>query len=194
MSRRLWGYVRSRHETSRILAAEGPPLTYLRAGMVIGAGSESFMTLRHLLQRLPVMIAPAWLSTATQPIAIDDAVAYLAQSADLEEAEGREVQIGGPDVVSYGELLDRMALALGLRPRPKLRVPVLTPWLSSLWIGLVTPVDAAVARPLIEGLSTETVVTDPSGALAFDVEPAGVDEALRRALAEEGEAAAPLVP
>jgi uncharacterized protein YbjT (DUF2867 family) len=187
-------HLRSRHETSRILAAEGPPLTYLRAGMVIGAGSESYLTLRHLVQRLPVMIAPAWLSTATQPIAIDDAVAYLAQAAELEEAEGREVQIGGPDVVSYGELLDRMALALGLRPRPKLRVPVLTPWLSSLWIGLVTPVDAAVARPLIEGLSTETVVTDPSGARAFDVEPVGVDDALRPALAEEDDADAPLVP
>jgi uncharacterized protein YbjT (DUF2867 family) len=187
-------HLRSRHETSRILAAEGPPLTYLRAGMVVGAGSESYLTLRYLVQRLPVMIAPAWLSTPTQPIAIDDAVAYLAQAADIEEAEGREVQIGGPDVVSYGELLDRMALALGRPPRPKLRVPVLTPWLSSLWIGLVTPVDAAVARPLIEGLSTETVVTDPSGARIFDVQPVGVDEALRRALAEEDEAAAPVVP
>jgi uncharacterized protein YbjT (DUF2867 family) len=187
-------HLRSRHETSRILAAEGPPLTYLRAGMVVGAGSESFMTLRHLVQRLPVMIAPAWLSTPTQPIGIDDAVAYLAQAAELDEAEGREIQIGGPDVVSYGELLDRMAVALGVRPRPKLPVPVLTPWLSSLWIGLVTPVDAAVARPLIEGLSTETVVTDPSGARIFDVQPVGVDEALRRALAEEDGAAAPLVP
>ena len=95
------------------------------------------------------------------------------------------MQIGGPDVLSYGEMLDRMAVAMGRRPRPKLPVPVITPWLSSHWIGLVTPVDAGVARPLVEGLSTETVVTDPSGAAAFDVEPIGIDEALRRALEEE---------
>ena len=99
------------------------------------------------------MIAPAWLKTPTQPIAADDAVAYLAAAPSVPESEGREVQIGGPDVLSYGEMLDRMALAMGRRPRPKLPVPVLTPWLSSLWIGLVTPVDAGVARPLVEGLA-----------------------------------------
>jgi uncharacterized protein YbjT (DUF2867 family) len=187
-------HLRSRQETARILAGQGPPLTNLRAGMLIGAGSESYSTLRHLVERLPLMIAPAWLSTPTQPIGADDAVAFLAQAAELDAAAGREVQIGGPDVVSYGELLDRMAVALGRRPAPKLRVPVLTPWLSSLWIGLVTPVDAAVARPLVEGLSTETVVTDPEGARVFDVDPIGVDEALRRAIAEEDDGAAALVP
>jgi hypothetical protein len=100
------------------------------------------------------------------------------------------VEIGGPDVVTYGEMLDRMARALGRRPRPKLPVPLLTPQLSSYWIGLVTPVDVGVARPLVEGLSTPTTVTDPSGARLFSVEPLGVDEALRRALAEERETAA----
>jgi len=95
------------------------------------------------------------------------------------------VQIGCPDVVSYGEMLDRMAKAMDRTPRPKLPVPLLTPWLSSQWIGLVTPVDAGVAKPLIEGLSTETVVTDPSGADLFDVEPMGIDDALRSAIAEE---------
>jgi uncharacterized protein YbjT (DUF2867 family) len=180
-------HLRSRHATARLLREEGPPLTYFRAGMIVGAGSESFRTLRHLVSRLPVMIAPAWLSTPTQPIAIDDVVAYLATAPAVRESRGREVQIGGPDVLAYADMLDRMAAALGKRPRPKLRVPFLSPRLSSLWIGLVTPVDVGVARPLIEGLRTETVVTDPTGAEPFEVEPLPFDESLRRALAEEAE-------
>jgi len=182
-------HLRSRHETAVILGRDGPPLTYFRAAMVVGAASESYRTLRYLVQRLPAMIAPAWLKTPTQPIGIDDVVAYLAAAPHVPESAGREIQIGGPDVLPYGEMLDRMAITLGRRPRPKVPVPFLTPWLSSLWIGLVTPVDAGVARPLVEGLSTETVVTDPSGAALFDVEPAGFDETLRRALAEDEAAA-----
>jgi uncharacterized protein YbjT (DUF2867 family) len=177
-------HLRSRHETAEILAAEGPPLTYFRAAMVVGRESESYKVLRSLVERLPVMIAPAWLETPTQPVAVDDVVGYLADAAELPAAAGREVQIGGPDVLSYGEMLDRMALALGKRPAPKLKVPVLTPWLSSLWIGVVTPVDAGVARPLVEGLSTKTVVADPSGAALFEREPIGLDEALERAVSE----------
>jgi uncharacterized protein YbjT (DUF2867 family) len=178
-------HLRSRHETAEILRAEGPPLTYFRAAMVVGSKSESFRTMRYLVERLPAMIAPAWLKTPTQPIGIDDTVAYLAQAARVEGSAGREVQIGGPDVLSYGEMLDVMATALGKRPRPKVPVPFLSPALSSHWIGLVTPVDADVARPLVEGLSTETVVTDPSGARLFDVEPRPFAETLERALAEE---------
>jgi uncharacterized protein YbjT (DUF2867 family) len=178
-------HLRSRHETGRILAAEGPPLTYFRAAMVVGAGSESYRTLRYLVQRLPAMIAPAWLATPTQPIAADDVVEYMVQAADAPESADREVQIGGPDVLSYGDMLDRMAGVLGVRRRPKLAVPLLSPTLSSHWIGLVTPVDADVARPLVEGLTVETVVTDPTGARLFDVDPIGFDEALRRALAED---------
>jgi uncharacterized protein YbjT (DUF2867 family) len=178
-------HLRSRRGTALALQEHGPPLTYFRAGMVVGAGSESYRTLRHLVARLPFMIAPRWLSTPTQPIDIDDVVAYLAAAPYIEASTGREIQIGSPDVLAYGEMLDRMALALGKRPRPKLPVPLLTPWLSSLWIGLVTPVDAAVARPLIEGLSTETVVTDASGGALFDVEPIGFDESLRKAVAAE---------
>jgi uncharacterized protein YbjT (DUF2867 family) len=181
-------HLRSRHRTAQILAEHGPPLTYFRAGMVVGAGSESYRTLRYLVQRLPVMIGPAWLATPTQAIGIDDVISYLAQAPDVPESEGREVQIGGPDVLSYGDMLDRMAEALGIPTRPRLPVPFLTPWLSSLWIGLVTPVDAAVARPLIEGLSTPTKVTDPSGAALFDVEPIPFLDALRRALADDPEA------
>ena len=183
-------HLRSRHRTAQLLAENGPPLTYFRAGMVVGAGSESYRTLRYLVQRLPVMIAPAWLATPTQPIAIDDVVSYLALAPDVPASRGREVQIGGPDVLSYGDMLDRMAEALGVRTRRRLPVPLLTPWLSSLWIGLVTPVDAAIARPLIEGLSTPTTVTDPSGAALFDVDPIPFLDALRRALAEDPEAPA----
>ncbi|MGH2918767.1 MAG: NAD(P)H-binding protein, partial [Solirubrobacteraceae bacterium] len=178
-------HLRSRHNTALALAEHGPPLTYFRASMVVGAGSESYRTLRHLVARLPVMITPRWLSTPTQPIDIDDVVAYLAAALWIEGSRGREIQIGGPDVLPYAQMLDRMAVALGKRPRPKLPVPLLTPWLSSLWIGLVTPVDAQVARPLIEGLATETVVTDPSGAALFDIEPIGFDASLRKAVAAE---------
>jgi uncharacterized protein YbjT (DUF2867 family) len=183
-------HLRSRHETAEILAAEGPPLTYFRAAMVIGAASESYRTLRHLVERLPAMIAPAWLRTRTQPIAIEDVLEYLRAAPKVPSSAGREIQIGGPDIVSYAELLDRMARVLGRRPRPMLPVPLLTPGLSSLWIGLVTPVDTGVARPLVEGLSTETVVTDPAAAEGFEVDPLTIDEALRRALAEEREARA----
>jgi uncharacterized protein YbjT (DUF2867 family) len=178
-------HLRSRHETARTLSAEGPPLTYFRAAMVVGAGSESYRTLRYLVGRLPVMIAPSWLRTPTQPIGIDATVGYLRRAPDIPESEGREVQIGGPDILSYSQMLDRMAIVLGKQPRRKVPVPFITPWLSALWLGLVTPVDTKVARPLVEGLTTATVVTDPSGAEPFGIEPESFDEALRRAVAEE---------
>ncbi len=172
----------SRHETALTLARYGPPLTYFRAAMVVGAESESYRTLRYLVERLPVMIAPAWLRTKTQPIGIDDVIEYLRRAPSVPESSGREVQIGGPDILSYGDMIDRMAVAMGRRPRLMVPVPLITPWLSSLWIGLVTPVDANVARPLVEGLKTATVVTDPSGAEPFGIAPAPFDETLRRAL------------
>ncbi len=178
-------HLRSRHETALALEREGPPLTYFRAAMVVGAGSESYRTLRWLVKRLPVMIAPAWLRTPTQPIFIGDVVEYLSAAPTVPASLGREVQIGGPDVLAYGEMLDRMALAMGRRPRPQIPVPLITPSLSSLWLGLVTPVDTNVARPLVEGLRTATVVTDSSGAEPFGIAPLGFQESLRRALAEE---------
>ena len=180
-------HLRSRQLTASILAEHGPPLTYFRAAMVVGSGSESFRTLRSLVERLPAMIAPAWLKTPTQPIGIDDVVAYLAAAPHVPESEGREIQVGGPDVLSYGDMLDLMAYALGTHPRPKLPVPVLSPKLSSLWIGLITPVDAGVARPLVEGLSTPTIVSDYSGMDLFDVNPRPLAETLARALAESRE-------
>lgn len=178
-------HLRSRHQTARILAAEGPPLTYFRAAMVVGVGSESYRTLRYLVGRLPVMITPGWLRTVTQPIGIDTTIEYLRRAPEVPESAGREVQIGGPDVLSYADMLDRMAIVMGKRPRWKLPVPFITPWLSALWLGLVTPVDTNVARPLVEGLTTSTVVTDPSGAEPFGISPESFDEALRRAFAAE---------
>jgi len=181
-------HLRSRHRVAEILAGNGPPLTYFRAAMVVGSKSDSFRTLRYLVDRLPVMIAPAWLRTPTQPIGIDDVIEYLAAAPVIEESAGREVQIGGPDVLSYRDMLAAMADALGKRRPPMLPVPLLSPALSSLWIGLVTPVDPGVARPLVEGLSTETVVEDPSGAALFDVSPEPFRQTLERALGEEREA------
>ena len=178
-------HLRSRAATAATLTEEGPPLVYFRAGMVVGAGSESYRTVRYLVDRLPAMIAPSWLRNRTQPIAIDDVLEYLAQAAERPDAAGREIQIGGPDVLTYSELLSLMADVLGKRRRPQLPVPFLTPRLSSLWIGLVTPVDAGVARPLIESLISETVVTDPEPAALFDVLPMGSLEALRLAREDE---------
>lgn len=180
-------HLRSRHETALTLATDGPPLTYFRAAMVVGSESESFLTLFYLVERLPVMIAPAWLRTRTQPIGIEDALAYLRAAATMPESTGREIEIGGPDVLSYGEMLDVMAHELGRRKPRKMPVPVLSPTLSSLWIGLVTPVDAGVARPLVEGLSTETVVTDASAAAMFDIAPQPFAEAVRSALDERSQ-------
>jgi uncharacterized protein YbjT (DUF2867 family) len=149
---------------------------------VIGAGSESFRTVFHLVRRLPVMVTPKWVTTRTQPIAIDDALAYLAAAADLDAPLDRAIEIGGADVTTYGGMIDELARAMGRRPPLRLTVPILSPHLSSLWIGLVTPVDAGVARPLIEGLATETVVRDPSGMALFNLRPTPLAEALRAAL------------
>lgn len=176
-------HLASRHATAETLREGDVPVVYFRAAAVIGAGSESFLTVFHLVKRLPVMITPRWSTTRTQPIAIDDAVSFLAAAADLDVPLDREIQIGGPDVTTYGGMIDELAYALDRRPPPRLTVPVLTPRLSSLWIGLVTPVDAGVARPLVEGLAVETVVTDPSGMRLFpEITTTPLSEALRAAV------------
>jgi uncharacterized protein YbjT (DUF2867 family) len=180
-------HLRSRLRVGEILRDQGPPLTWLRAGMVVGGGSESYRTLRSLVERLPVMLAPSWLSTPTQAIAIADVLRYLVEAPGIQQTRSRTIQIGSAEVLTYGEMLDRMADALGIRRRPRIPVPLLTPWLSSHWIGLVTPVDAGVARPLIEGLSTDTTVTDPSGMALFDFRPRSFEQALREAIAEEAD-------
>jgi len=178
-------HLRSRLRVGEILRDQGPPLTWFRAGMVVGAGSESYRTLRSLVERLPVMLAPAWLSTPTQAIGIGDVLRYLIQAPRIPQTRSREIQIGSAEILTYGQMLDEMASALGLRRRPRIPVPLLTPWLSSHWIGLITPVDAGVARPLIEGLSTDTTVTDPSGMALFDFLPRSFARALNEAIAEE---------
>jgi uncharacterized protein YbjT (DUF2867 family) len=178
-------HLRSRQRVGEILRDEGPPLTWLRAGMIVGAGSESYRTLRSLVERLPLMLAPSWLKTPTQAIAVSDVLSYLQQSLSVPGARGREIQIGAPEILTYGIMLDRMAAALGRRRRPRVPVPLLSPWLSSHWIGLVTPVDAGVARPLVEGLSTDTTVTDQSGMALFDIAPMGFDAALHAAIDAE---------
>lgn len=180
-------HLRSRHETAQALAGSGVPLTYFRAAAVIGGGSESFRVVYYLVKRLPVMVTPSWVSTQTQPIAVADVVAYLRAAPQVDASAGREIQIGGSEVTTYGGMMDTMAAALGRRAPLRVPVPLLTPQLSSLWIGLVTPVDVGVARPLIEGLATETVVTDRSAMELFEVEPTPVDEAMRAALAEPGQ-------
>ena len=171
----------SRHATAETLREGEVPVTYFRAAAVIGAGSESFRITFYLVNRLPLMITPRWVVTRTQPIAAVDAIAYLAAAADLDLAVDREIEIGGPDVTTYGGMIDELARALGRHPPHRITVPLLTPWLSSLWIGLVTPVDSGVARPLIEGLATETTVSDTSGMELFDVERTPLQPALRQA-------------
>ena len=176
-------HLASRHATAETLRAGEVPVTYFRAAAVVGAGSESFLTVFYLVRRLPLMVTPRWVTTRTQPIAVDDAVAFLAKAHDLDASLDREIQIGGPDVTTYGGMIDELARALGRRPPLRLTVPVLSPSLSSLWIGLVTPVDSGVARPLIEGLATETVVTDPSGMELFrGISRTSLPEALREAV------------
>jgi len=175
-------HLRSRQETAEALASTDVPLTYFRAAIVIGSGSESLMTIAFLTKRLPAMVTPSWTSTKTQPIAAADVVAYLAAAPDVAASTGREIEIGGPEVTTYGGLLDQAADALGVRRRPRVAVPLLSPSLSSHWIGLVTPVDTGVARPLVEGLTTETVVEDPSGMELFEVEPTPLEAAMAEAV------------
>jgi uncharacterized protein YbjT (DUF2867 family) len=174
----------SRHATAETLREGEVPVSYFRAAAVVGSGSESFRTVFYLVRRLPVMLTPRWVATRTQPVAIDDVVACLAAASDLSLQADREIQIGGPEVTTYGGMIDELARALGRRPPLRIVIPVLTPRLSSLWIGLVTPVDAGVAKPLIEGLSTETVVSDPSGMELLGAKPeTTLLEALRQAAA-----------
>jgi uncharacterized protein YbjT (DUF2867 family) len=177
-------HLASRHATAETLRAGEVPVAYFRAAAVIGAGSESFRTVFFLVRRLPVMVTPRWVRTRTQPIAVADAVGFLADARDLDLPLDRELQIGGPDVTTYGGMIDQLARVQGRRAPVRVVVPVLTPYLSARWIGLVTPVDAGVARPLIEGLATETVVTDRSGMeLLPDRQCTPLDQALAEATA-----------
>jgi uncharacterized protein YbjT (DUF2867 family) len=181
---RLSPHLASRQEVGRILRESGVSTIEFRASIVIGSGSLSFELVRALVEKLPVMVTPRWVATPTQPIGIEDLIAYLVAALDLEIDDSVVYEIGGPDRVSYGDLMREYARLRGLR-RTMLRVPVLTPGLSRLWLGLVTPLYAAVGRELIEGVGNETVVHDDRALRDFPVRPRGIREVLARALANE---------
>jgi uncharacterized protein YbjT (DUF2867 family) len=174
-------HLASRQEVGRLLRESGVPTVELRASIVIGSQSLSFELIRALVERLPVMVTPTWVDTRTQPIGIEDLVAYLLAALEVPAAESVVYEIGGPDQVSYGDLMREYGRQRGLR-RPMLPVPLLTPWLSSLWLGLVSPVYAGVGRELIEGVRNETVVRDDRALRDMPVRPRGISDVIARAL------------
>jgi len=174
-------HLESRRETERCLAEGSVPLTTIRAGMVVGPGSAAFETILALVDRLPAMVCPRWVSTPTQPIAADDVVRYIAGVCGNSEAIGQTFDAGGPEVMTYREMIERVARLRGKHPFI-FEVPVLTPYLSSLWLHLVTPVKAAVTRPLIEGLRTETVARDDRIRQLLPIDLTPFDTATRAAL------------
>ncbi len=180
----LSSHLTSRQEVGRILASTGVETIEFRASIVLGSGSLSFEMIRALVERLPLLVTPRWVWTRAQPIAIEDVVAYLVEALDLDWRGSEVFEIGGADVATYGELMREYARQRGLR-RLLVRVPVLTPRLSSLWLGLVTPVYARVGRTLIESLPNETIVRDHSADERFGVRPRGYREAIARSLANE---------
>jgi uncharacterized protein YbjT (DUF2867 family) len=184
-SPQLSPHLRSRTEVGDILLNSGVPTAVLRAGMIIGSGSASFEMLRYLTERLPVMVTPKWVRSRTQPIAIRDVLTVLAGCARLPAQVNRAFDIGGPDVLTYADMMERYAAVAGLRPRLLLPVGVLTPSLSSLWVGLVTPVPSALARPLVESLRHDAVAAEHD-ITRYVAHPAdgltGFDDAVRLAL------------
>ncbi len=178
-------HLRSRHEVGARLRAPGVPVTEFRASVIIGSGSLSFEMVRALVERLPVMVTPRWVRVAAQPIAIDDVLAYLRAALTTErDNDSRIIEIGGPDQVSYGQLMREYGRQRGLR-RLMIPVPLLTPRLSGLWLGLVTPLYARVGRKLVDSLRHPTVVRDHSAQERFPIRPLGIREAIAAALRDE---------
>ena len=181
---RLSLHLRSRRETGEVLQASGVPVIELRSGIVIGSGSLSFELIRALVERLPVMVCPAWIRTPTQPIAIEDLIAYLLAALDVRNGGCRTFEVGGAEQVTYRDILLEYARQRGLRRR-LIPVPLLTPRLSSLWLGLTTPVYARIGRRLIDGLRSATVVRDRVARDTFAIRPMGLRKAIARAIANE---------
>jgi uncharacterized protein YbjT (DUF2867 family) len=177
-------HLRSRHEVGEILRASGVPVLELRASIVVGSGSLSFEMIRSLVERLPIMITPRWVDAKAQPIAIEDLLAYLIEALDVPLTESRVFEIGGADQVSYGDLMREYARQRELH-RVMVRVPVLSPRLSSLWLGLVTPVYARVGRKLIASIRHASIVEDASALEAFSVRPCKMHEAIAAAIDNE---------
>jgi uncharacterized protein YbjT (DUF2867 family) len=180
-------HLRSRHEVAEILRHSGVPTIEFRASIVIGSGSLSFEMIRALVQRLPIMICPKWVAVKAQPIAIEDVVAYLMQALLLRDGQSAVFEIGGPEQVSYGEIMQEYARQCRLH-RWMISVPLLTPRLSSLWLGLVTPIYARVGRKLVDSMRNPTVVRDDSALRFFSVRPMPLREAVYRALKNEDQA------
>jgi uncharacterized protein YbjT (DUF2867 family) len=177
-------HLRSRQETGEALRASGVPVVELRASIILGSGSLSFELIRALVERLPVMICPRWVRTPAQPIAIEDVLAYLLAAIDLPVSEGTIFEIGGAERVSYAGIMAEYARQRGLR-RVMIPVPFLTPRLSSLWLGLTTPLYARIGRKLIESVENETTVHDDRSLRAFSIQPMGLRQAIARAMQNE---------
>jgi uncharacterized protein YbjT (DUF2867 family) len=176
-------HLRSRREVEKLLGESGVPVTVLRAAIVVGAGGISWEMTRQLVKNLPAMVVPKWAATRTQPIAVDDVVRYLAGVVGLAEAYGRVFEIGGPEQLTYVEMLQQAAEVIQGRKVPILTVPVLTPGLSSYWISFVTDVDTTTGRNLIDSMGTEVIVTDHSIRDLVPGEPMTYAEAVRLAVA-----------
>jgi uncharacterized protein YbjT (DUF2867 family) len=183
-SERLSPHLRSRHETGDVLRSGGVPVVEFRASIILGSGSLSYELIRALVERLPVMLCPTWVRVPAQPIAIEDVVAYLRAALDLPPGSSRTFEIGGADRTSYAEIMQEYARQRGLR-RIMIPVPVLTPYLSSLWLGLTTPIYARVGRKLVESLRNPTVVRDDTARRTFLVQPMGLRRAIARARINE---------
>ena len=176
-------HLRSRLHTGDALRSAGIPVTEFQASVIVGSGSASFEIIRYLTERLPVMVCPRWVYTRTQPIGIRDVVEYLTSALRVDASRGRTIEIGGADVITYGEMMTTYADVRGLK-RALIPVPVLTPRLSSYWVNIVTPVPAAIARPLIDGLRNESLVRDASARQIFPhIEPVSYRTSVERALA-----------
>lgn len=180
----LSAHLRSRREVEGLLGTDGVPVTVLRAAIVVGHGGISWELTRQLVKNLPAMVVPKWVGTRTQPIAIDDVVRYLSGVVGQEKALGRVFEIGGPEQLTYREMLQGVALAMNGRKVPIVVVPLLTPGLSSRWLALVTDVDVTTGRNLIDSMSTEVVVTDTSIREVVPGEPLTYAESVDRALAD----------
>lgn len=182
-------HLRSRHEVGDVLRASGVPVLEFRASIIIGSGSLSFEMIRSLVERLPIMVTPKWVRVPAQPIAIDDVLRYLVAALEFPASHSPIYEIGGADVVSYADIMREYARQRGMRLR-MIPLPVLTPHLSSLWLGLVTPLYARIGRKLIESIVHSTVVRDDSARRDFAVRPMGIGEAIRRAIEGEDRACA----
>ncbi|HET7690182.1 MAG TPA: NAD(P)H-binding protein [Nocardioidaceae bacterium] len=179
----LSAHLRSRREVEGLLAEGGVPVTTLRAGIIVGDGGISWEITRQLVEHLPAMVTPRWVRTRTQPIALDDVVRYLVGVLNHPEAKDQVLEIGGPDILAYKDMLQRVARIEG-RPLPIVPVPLLSPRLSSRWLSLVTDVDTATGRDLVDSMTNEVVVTDHRIRELVPFEPLGYDEAVKVALAD----------